>query len=130
MRLSQLAPPRGLSSVQPEPPIVSLGKLALLGFGAFAAIKVIEVLVDEEFDGIEFPASFRRRFIDEHVRIYGRRCLACRRGVLRRHLTVDHIVALANGGRTSRANAQIRCRSCNSSKGSRNGVLDHLRGRR
>ena len=130
MRLSQLAPPRGLSGVQPEPPIVSLGKLALLGLGAFAAIKVIEVLLDEEFVGIEFPAAFRRRLIDQHLRMYGPRCHGCRRRVARRHLTVDHIIALKNGGRTSRANAQVRCRSCNSSKGARNGLRDHLRGRR
>jgi len=44
-------------------------------------------------------------------------------------LTVDHIVCLWNGGRTSRANAVVLCRWCNSSKGARNTFLDFLRGR-
>jgi hypothetical protein len=129
VHLSQLARANGWSNPQLEPPSITLGKLALLGVGIFGFAKLVEILVDEEFEGIEFPASFRRQFIDAHVEMHGTRCLGCHRRVPRRHLTVDHIVALANGGRTSRANAQVRCVPCNSSKGARNSPVDFLRGR-
>jgi 5-methylcytosine-specific restriction endonuclease McrA len=39
------------------------------------------------------------------------------------------VVAVANGGMTSRANARVLCFPCNSSKGARNTLLDYLFGR-
>lgn len=45
---------------------------------------------------------------------YGRKCLACGK---RRKLTVDHVVALSNGGTNDISNIQPLCGPCNSSKG-------------
>ena len=128
MRLSDVARTNGRSHPQRGTP--SVGQLVFGAIGVLVFMKAGQALSDEEFNSIEFPAGFRRRFIDAHVERRGTRCLACRRRVPRRRLTVDHIVALANGGRTSRANAQVRCRPCNSSKGARNTPVDYVRGRR
>jgi 5-methylcytosine-specific restriction endonuclease McrA len=48
------------------------------------------------------------------LKYYGYQCLCC--GVTR-DLSIDHVIALANGGRHSRENVQVLCLSCNSSKG-------------
>lgn len=106
---------------------------ALKALGVVAAgilaFKVLQGLRDEDFGDGEFPRSFRQELIDEHVRVHGCRCPGCGRRVRRSELTVDHIVALANGGRTSRENAKVLCLWCNSSKGARNSWLDFLLGR-
>jgi 5-methylcytosine-specific restriction endonuclease McrA len=43
----------------------------------------------------------------------------CRHCGVRRFLTVDHIIALDNGGTNERENLQTLCRNCNSRKGNR-----------
>lgn len=70
------------------------------------------------------PTTTSRRAIPQHVRwrIFERdgfRCLKCgARGV---ELTIDHIVALANGGADDESNYQTLCRTCNCGKGARDG---------
>ncbi len=126
----------------PPPPVVpSPGREVLLavakGFfgtllavgGAVATYKVGQAIFDEDFGTVEFPPWFRREKIKAHVAIHGWYCPKCKRSVRRGSLTVDHIVALRNGGHTSRLNAQVICGPCNSSKGARNVPLDYLRGR-
>jgi hypothetical protein len=92
-------------------------------------LKVAQALLDEEFEGRDFPAAFREELIARHVEAHGCRCPECRRRVSRTDLTVDHIVAFANGGLTSRANAQVLCMSCNASKGAKNSMFDRFWGR-
>ena len=51
---------------------------------------------------------------------YGNRCAICKnKDTVEDPLTIDHIVALANGGHNVRENIQPACRSCNSRKGNR-----------
>lgn len=51
---------------------------------------------------------------------YGNRCVMCKRPEsLQLPMTIDHIVALANGGHNTVDNIQPLCRSCNSRKGNR-----------
>jgi 5-methylcytosine-specific restriction endonuclease McrA len=87
------------------------------------------MICDEDYGTIEFPRSVRRELIDDHIERHGRYCTKCSTRVRRCDLQVDHIVALINNGRTSRANARVICRWCNASKGGRNDVLDYFLGR-
>ena len=48
---------------------------------------------------------------------YDNRCLRCRE---KKVLTVDHVVPVSKGGRNDILNIQPLCRSCNTSKGTRN----------
>lgn len=59
-----------------------------------------------------FSPAERRHVMDRD----GWRCRWCGSGV---GLEVDHVVPWSRGGRTSVANAQVLCRSCNASKGAR-----------
>jgi hypothetical protein len=125
----------------PSPVVPSPGRELVLAFakgffgallaigGAVATYKVGQAIFDEDFGTVEFPLWFRRQKIKAHVAIHGWYCPKCKRSVRRGSLTVDHIVALQNGGHTSRLNAQVICGPCNSSKGARNVPLDFLRGR-
>lgn len=114
-------------------PWVTVGKVLLVSAAVVGVsvltYKVVQAAIDEDFGTGEFPGWFRREFIAQHVARHGCRCPCCGRKVPRDALTVDHIVALANGGRTSRANAAVLCLSCNSAKGARNTALDYVRGR-
>lgn len=60
------------------------------------------------------PGSFTAEEWDALCRKYGRKCLACGK---KRKLTVDHVVALSNGGTNDISNIQPLCGPCNSSKG-------------
>ncbi|MEQ9319786.1 MAG: HNH endonuclease signature motif containing protein [Polyangiaceae bacterium] len=102
---------------------------AVVGVGVLA-FKVVQAATDEVFDSVEFPASFRHDLIDDHVAAHGTWCPACDDLVNFDELSVDHIVALRNGGLTSRSNAAVMCRSCNSMKGAHNSPFDYVRGRR
>lgn len=113
----------GSSSVGPLWRALGWGAVAYLGF------KVLQALTDEEFGDGEYPARVRRELIDEHIDQRGLWCPECDRRVLETEFTVDHRVALVNGGLTSRWNARVICRSCNSRKGSRNSMWDHVWGR-
>jgi 5-methylcytosine-specific restriction endonuclease McrA len=53
----------------------------------------------------------------ELVWAFGSKCLCCG---TRENITLDHVVPLVRGGRNDIANAQPLCKSCNSSKGTRN----------
>jgi hypothetical protein len=105
-----------------------LGAAAVVGT-AVVAFKVVQAAGDEDFGTAEYRAWFRRELIEGYVDEHGWHCTACGSKVPKGSLTVDHIVALKNGGRTSRANAQVLCLWCNSGKGAKNGLLDYLRGR-
>lgn len=48
-----------------------------------------------------------------------KKCAGCKRALTWNDMTVDHIKSYSKGGKTSIANAQLMCRSCNSSKGSK-----------
>jgi hypothetical protein len=129
-------PPVLLVQARPTVPIPTFDRLVsglgkLLGGGviAVAVYKSWQMATDEVFDSVEFPAWFREELIAEHIKVYGSYCPECGYRVTRSEFTVDHILALANGGLTSRRNARVICRSCNSSKGARNTLLDRLRGR-
>jgi hypothetical protein len=100
--------------------------------GAFVAVKVVQAVLDEEYEGRLLPRGVRRRLVDEHVVEHGHVCHGWGRPSHRVRwgdLSVDHIIAAANGGRTSVYNSGVLCRSCNSSKGKRNTMLDFLVGR-
>jgi len=43
-------------------------------------------------------------------------CHYCRRRVGHRHLTMDHLVPLGRGGRTTRGNVVPACKTCNTKK--------------
>lgn len=48
-----------------------------------------------------------------------RQCASCRKTLMWNDFTIDHVKAWTRGGQTSLQNAQLMCRSCNSSKGAR-----------
>jgi hypothetical protein len=105
----------------------------ILGGGALLAIgtiyKIGQAALDEDFGTTEFPALFRDDLITSHIESRGHYCTACGCRTWRRDFQVDHIVALVNGGRTSRANARVICRWCNARKGGRNDTMDYFWGR-
>lgn len=105
------------------------GLLAAGGVAAVVLAKLAQAAFDETFDSIEFPRRTRHELIDAHVERHGAHCKSCNTRTARADLQVDHIVALKNGGRTSRANARVICRWCNARKGGRNRLADYLRGR-
>lgn len=97
---------------------------------AAGAYKLIQWLTDEEFPGTEFPATFRREMIDAHWEENRGWCPGCHAtNVLKRDLTVDHIVPINQDGRNSRNNAGILCRSCNCSKQDKVSLWDRFVGR-
>jgi hypothetical protein len=51
--------------------------------------------------------------------VYERDEYSCVKCDARKDLTIDHIVAVVNGGTNELSNLQTMCRSCNSSKGAR-----------
>ena len=103
----------------------------VIGYTAIGVLtyKGLQALFDEDFGGGEYPRWFRDEVREEHVAGYGYRCRKCGERVRFDDLTVDHVVSLKNGGRTSRANADVICLSCNCQKGARNSLLDYIRGR-
>jgi len=62
-----------------------------------------------------------RPYIPEAVRweVWERDNFTCKKCGSRRFLTIDHILALANGGNTDIDNLQTLCGTCNSRKGKR-----------
>ena len=111
----------------------SLGKLLIkvLGYATVAVVayKGLQAAFDEDFGGGEFPRWFREKKRQRHIAQHGSRCLKCKRMVPYNDRSIDHIISMKNGGRTSRANAALMCRSCNRSKGARNSWFDYIRGR-
>ncbi|MCI0528213.1 MAG: HNH endonuclease [Nitrospira sp.] len=93
------------------------------------AYKGLQAILDEDFGGGEYPRRFREEMRQEHMAWYGCCCPQCGRRVPYDDLTVDHVVSMKNGGCTSRANADLMCRSCNSQKGGKNSFFDYIRGR-
>jgi 5-methylcytosine-specific restriction endonuclease McrA len=81
--------------------------------------------------------TFRREEANLHIakpsirkRIFkrdGHRCLRCGKAD---RLSVDHVVAVANGGGNEDENLQTLCRSCNSSKGAKASYRDQPTGGR
>lgn len=115
----------------PSVPGLGGSLLKLLGVvtGCVVVYKGLQAIFDEDFGGGEFPQAFREELRQQHIAQHGSRCPQCSKRVRYGDLTVDHIVSMKNGGRTSRANAEVLCRPCNSQKGARNNMIDHIRGR-
>ena len=113
-----------------EPGLVEV-LLKALGFAAVGVVvyKGLQALFDGDFGNGEYPRWFREEMRGEHVAQYGCRCPQCGRRVRYDDLTIDHVVSLKNGGRTSKANADVMCRTCNSQKGGKNTFFDYIRGR-
>jgi 5-methylcytosine-specific restriction endonuclease McrA len=109
--------------------VVGAGVVGGVLAGAIAIYKGWQAVADDVFETVEFPASFRHELIADHLAERGSWCPSCNEAVEEHQLSVDHIVAVNNGGLTSRANAAVLCRSCNSAKGARNSTLDYLIGR-
>ena len=66
----------------------------------------------------------RRIFSEEQRRVIwarseNKRCARCGAPLTFEDFTIDHVVPHSRGGKTLLANAEILCRSCNSSKGNR-----------
>lgn len=116
--------------LEPKPDVIgAIFKTAFVAGGVLALFKIGQAIVDEDFGGRSFPASFRRQKITAHIASHGTVCFGCNTCVREDELTIDHVVAWAKGGLTSRQNAAVICGSCNSRKGAKVDFLDHLRGR-
>ena len=126
----------------PRPPVPAAGHEpsewdllaagALVVLGTLAVFKLLQAIFDDEYEGRFLPQSVRDNLIGEHLERKGAWCPGWRRDPHRvaiSEFTVDHIVSHKNGGKTSIANSQVLCRSCNAAKGATNSILDHVRGR-
>ena len=82
-----------------------------LGFGALYHIKSIIAGLP-----LNYRKPISKKLRDEILRVYRFSCVVCRKTT---DLTIDHKVALANGGDNRPTNLQVMCRSCNSRKGKR-----------
>lgn len=122
-------PPRSLPCVHEPVPAAAVWRVLGWAVASVAVFKVLQAASDQVFGGGEYPAQVRNELIEEHIDLYGCWCPDCDRNVPRQLLTVDHRVALVNGGLTSRWNARVICGSCNSRKGAANSPLDYLMGR-
>lgn len=70
--------------------------------------------IDKKSERTKMTSALRYEIIKRD----GHRCRSCGFGVQDgAHLHVDHIVAVANGGRTRKDNLQTLCSSCNMGKG-------------
>ena len=63
------------------------------------------------------PGTFSPYEWDAMKKRYDHRCLCCGRQEPEIKLTMDHVVALINGGHHDASNIQTLCRSCNARKG-------------
>jgi 5-methylcytosine-specific restriction endonuclease McrA len=63
--------------------------------------------------------SFTAADIEALFQKQGGKCAGCQQ---KRKLEVDHIKAIANGGRNDASNLQLLCRSCNASKGTKDAI--------
>ena len=63
-------------------------------------------------EGKKTPSAMRQLVIE----VFGQRCAACRKDLSESELTMDHIVAVAHGGRTEMLNLQPLCKACNGAK--------------
>lgn len=61
--------------------------------------------------------------------IYDNRCLMCGAEFLPKHLTVDHIISIVNGGTNDPGNLQPLCHNCNCRKERKNLDLRDVRDR-
>ena len=100
-------------------------------FGAVGvAYKLWQVLTDEAWSGTEFPEEFRRSRIDAYWAWYGGFCHDCwSDGLRKKDLLVDHIVPIRRGGKNSKSNAQVTCRSCTNRKRDSVRLVDYFFGR-
>lgn len=99
--------------------------------GAYLTVKTLQALFDDEYDRRTLPSGVRRGLIEAHLDRHGEWCPGWSIGghnAHEEHLTVDHIRPWSKGGRTSRNNSQVLCRSCNAAKGDRMTLSDRLRG--
>jgi 5-methylcytosine-specific restriction enzyme A len=63
-------------------------------------------------EGKKTPSAMKQLVID----VFGQRCAACQKDLYESELTMDHIVAVSQGGRTEMLNLQPLCRACNATK--------------
>ena len=93
--------------------------------GGILLYKLAQAVTDEEFGGRTFPKDVARQMKRDAAYC----CAHCGNRFKSHNLQIDHIVAWANGGRTSMSNGQVLCTGCNLEKSSNNGLLDRLVGR-
>lgn len=63
--------------------------------------------------------SKRRGHYSQSARMAGGRIWRCEICGSREDITVDHIVPISKGGKSTYANTRLLCRACNSRKGNR-----------
>ena len=78
----------------------------------------IEVTSDEDFIRRERAKARELRKTPYYQNLLNRGiCHYCKKKFPREELTLDHIVPVARGGRSTRGNLVVCCRKCNQSKG-------------
>ena len=78
----------------------------------------IEVTADEDFIRRERAKARELRKTPYYQNLFNRGiCHYCGKKFPREELTLDHIVPVARGGRSTRGNLVVCCRKCNQSKG-------------
>ena len=78
----------------------------------------IEVTADEDFIRRERTKARELRKTPYYQNLFNRGiCHYCGKKFPREELTLDHIVPVARGGRSTRGNLVVCCRKCNQEKG-------------
>ena len=78
----------------------------------------IEVTADEDFIRRERAKARELRKTPYYQNLFNRGiCHYCGKKFPRGELTLDHIVPVARGGRSTRGNLVVCCRKCNQTKG-------------
>ena len=83
-----------------------------------------EEILERVFGGLFEQRDKRRGFTVEQRRLIWhsdeqKRCSNCKQVLTWDNFTIDHVKPYSRGGRSSRENAALMCRPCNSSKGAR-----------
>lgn len=94
---------------------------AAVGAGAGLVAALLLLLARRSYGPVAAPAAPRREAIPERVRheVWRRdrgRCVDCGS---RTRLEFDHIIPVSRGGSGTARNIELRCESCNRSKGAR-----------
>ena len=126
-----LAIPAAVPPPAPRAPgwVETIAAGALVLGGLALTYKALQALLDEDYGTIEYPKRIRDQMREDHIAVWGPVCPSCGDEVPFEDLTIDHVIALINGGMTSRANAQVLCRRCNGRKAGHQRALDYFWGR-
>lgn len=63
----------------------------------------------------------RQKWLDRKYAAHQNFCVYCARGLLRKEMSVDHVVPLSKGGLDVEDNWAVSCIPCNNEKGDRDG---------